>query len=54
MGWLAEPLGPAIRRDGAMLGAFAVHVGPDTPARLRWTGIYPDASVAIPAAGAVA
>lgn len=40
MGWLAEPLGPAVRRDGQALGAFALHIGPDTPERLRWTGIY--------------
>lgn len=41
MGWLAEPLGPAIHRDGKLLGAFAIHLAADTPARLRWTGIYP-------------
>lgn len=44
MGWLAEPLGPAMRIDDALLGAFAVHLAADTPARLRWTGIYPDAA----------
>jgi acyl-homoserine lactone synthase len=42
MGWLAEPLGPAMRFDGANLGAFAIHVAADTPDRLRWTGIYQD------------
>lgn len=42
MGWLAEPLGPAMRIDGANLGAFAIHVAADTPDRLRWTGIYQD------------
>lgn len=40
MGWLAEPLGPIVRRGGKALGAFALHIGPDTPERLRWTGIY--------------
>jgi N-acyl-L-homoserine lactone synthetase len=42
MGWLAEPLGPTVRIDGALLGAFAVHIAPNTPDRLRWTGIYPN------------
>lgn len=40
MGWRAEPLGPAVRIDGALLGTFAAHIAPDTPDRLRWTGIY--------------
>lgn len=47
MGWLAEPLGPAHRVDGALLGAFAIHLGFDTPDRLRWTGIYDDAGRAL-------
>lgn len=40
MGWLAEPLGPAITYGDANLGAFAIHIAPDTPDRLRWTDIY--------------
>jgi N-acyl-L-homoserine lactone synthetase len=40
MGWRAEPLGPAVRIPGGPIGAFAVHVAPDTPDRLRWTGVY--------------
>lgn len=40
MGWLAEPLGPAVPMAGGAVGAFAIHIGPDTPARLRWTNIY--------------
>ncbi|WP_150290015.1 acyl-homoserine-lactone synthase [Sphingobium estronivorans] len=40
MGWLAEPLGPACQFGGANLGAFAIHIAPDTPDRLRWTNIY--------------
>jgi N-acyl-L-homoserine lactone synthetase len=40
MGWRAEPLGPAVRISGGLIGAFAVHVEPDTPERLGWTGVY--------------
>jgi N-acyl-L-homoserine lactone synthetase len=40
MGWQAEPLGPVVRVGGRPVGAFAIHVRPDTPARLRWTGVY--------------
>lgn len=40
MGWLAEPLGPAKTYGDANLGAFAIHIAPDTPDRLRWTDIY--------------
>ena len=40
MGWQAEPLGPAVRISGGSVGAFMVHVRPDTPERLRWTGVY--------------
>lgn len=40
MGWLAEPLGPIVRRNGQKLGAFALHISSDTPERLRWTDIY--------------
>lgn len=41
MGWLAEPLGPAMRIEGGAIGAFALHLAADTPRRLAWTGIYP-------------
>jgi N-acyl-L-homoserine lactone synthetase len=41
MGWLAEPLGPIVAMNCAKVGAFAVHIRADTPARLGWTGIYP-------------
>ena len=40
MGWQAEPLGPAVRIPGGLIGAFLIHVRPDTPERLRWTGVY--------------
>ena len=40
MGWLAEPLGPIMPFGGAMLGAFQLHLAPDTPDRLAWHGIY--------------
>lgn len=42
MGWSAEPLGPAMHVHGSLVGAFAAHIRPDTPARLRWTGTYVD------------
>lgn len=44
MGWQAEPLGPALRMAGGAVGAFLIHVQPDTPERLRWTGVYTDAT----------
>jgi N-acyl-L-homoserine lactone synthetase len=40
MGWRAEPLGPAVRIKGGPIGAFAIEISPDTPDRLRWTGVY--------------
>lgn len=40
MGWQAEPLGPAVAMAGGPVGAFLIHVRPDTPERLRWTGVY--------------
>jgi N-acyl-L-homoserine lactone synthetase len=40
MGWRAEPLGPAVRIPGGPVGAFLIHVDPETPERLRWTGVY--------------
>ena len=42
MGWQAESLGPAVRIAGGPIGAFMVHVRPDTPERLRWTRVYTD------------
>lgn len=44
MGWQAEPLGPAVRIPGGPIGAFLIHIRPDTRERLRWTGVYPDAT----------
>lgn len=40
LGWQAEPLGPAVRSPGGPIGAFLIHVRPDTPERLGWTGVY--------------
>lgn len=40
MGWAAEPLGPAVRVDSGLVGAFAAHVRADTPERLGWSGTY--------------
>ena len=40
MGWAAEPLGPAVPDSSGLIGAFAAHVTPDTPARLGWSGVY--------------
>ena len=40
MGWRAEPLGPAVRIRGGLIGAFQIEVKPDTPVRLGWTGTY--------------
>ena len=42
LGWRAEPLGPAVRIPGGPIGAFLIHVDPETPERLRWTGVYAD------------
>lgn len=49
MGWLAEPLGPAIRVDSGLVGAFAAHVRADTPERLRWSGTYVESHQAVKA-----
>src|SRR3546814_11696462 len=38
MGWAAAPLGPAVRVDSGLVGAFAPHIRPDTPDRLCWVG----------------
>src|SRR3546814_18167187 len=40
LGWQADPLGPAVRIAGGPIGAFLIHVRPDTPERLGWTGVY--------------
>ncbi|RIV80322.1 acyl-homoserine-lactone synthase [Pelagerythrobacter aerophilus] len=40
MGWRGEPLGPAVAMPGGSVGAFLVHIDPDTPERLRWSGTY--------------
>lgn len=40
MGWRGEPLGPLARIDRASVGAFLVHIDPDTPLRLGWSGTY--------------
>lgn len=50
MGWQAEPLGPAVCMAGGPVGAFAIHIRPDTPARLRWTGVYVGSETMIDAA----
>jgi N-acyl-L-homoserine lactone synthetase len=47
MGWRAEPLGPAVRLSGDLVGAFMVHVRHDTPTRLAWTGVYTQAERAV-------
>lgn len=40
MGWQAEPLGPSVRIEGGLIGAFLITIKPDTPTRLGWTGVY--------------
>lgn len=40
MGWKAEPLGPAAHMPGGAVGAFLVHIEPDTPRRLCWSQTY--------------
>ena len=49
LGWQAEPLGPAVRIPGGPIGAFLIHVGPDTPERLGWTGTYVTEESGVPA-----
>lgn len=44
MGWAAEPLGPAVRMKGGLVGAFAAKIRSDTPERLLWSGTYVDSS----------
>ena len=49
LGWQAEPLGPAVRIPGGPIGAFLIHVRPDTPQRLSWTGVYSPVLQRVPA-----
>lgn len=49
MGWQAEPLGPAVRVAGSLVGAFLIHIRQDTPERLRWSGVYPQAAAQVAA-----
>jgi N-acyl-L-homoserine lactone synthetase len=49
MGWAAQPLGPAVRIDSGLVGAFAAQVGTDTPERLGWTGTYVETVQAVSA-----
>jgi acyl-homoserine lactone synthase len=49
LGWQAEPLGPAVRIAGGPIGAFLIHVRPDTPQRLSWTGVYSPVLQRVPA-----
>ena len=49
LGWQAEPLGPAVRIPGGPIGAFLIHVRPDTPERLRWSGVYSPVLDRVPA-----
>lgn len=44
-GWDCRPLGVPAQFDCGLLGALAIHIGPDTPARLAENGIW-DAAVA--------
>lgn len=49
LGWQAEPLGPAVRIPGGPIGAFLIHIRPDTPERLGWTGVYSPVLDQVPA-----
>ena len=49
LGWQAEPLGPAVRIPGGPIGAFLIHVRPDTPERLGWSGVYSPVLDRVPA-----
>jgi len=49
LGWQAEPLGPAVRIAGGPIGAFLIHVRPDTPERLGWSGVYSPVLDRVPA-----
>lgn len=40
-GWDCRPLGAPVRHDCGLLGALAIEIGPDTPARLAANGIAP-------------
>lgn len=46
MGWKAEPLGPVVRMPGGPVGAFLVHIEPETPKRLCWSQTYVQADKA--------
>jgi acyl-homoserine lactone synthase len=46
MGWRAAPLGPARSKGGGALGAFRLHIEPDTPTRLAANGIYAPGMIA--------
>lgn len=49
MGWAAEPLGPSVRVESGLVGAFVAHVSADTPDRLRWSGTYVGTAQAVAA-----
>lgn len=49
MGWAAEPLGPSLRVESGLVGAFVAHVSADTPDRLRWSGTYVGTAQAVAA-----
>jgi len=49
LGWQAEPLGPAVLIPGGPIGAFLIHVRPDTPERLGWSGVYSPVLDRVPA-----
>ncbi len=49
LGWQAEPLGPAVRIPGGPIGAFLIHIRPDTPQRLAWNGVYSPTFDRVPA-----
>jgi N-acyl-L-homoserine lactone synthetase len=49
MGWAAEPLGPPVRVDSGLVGAFAAHIRADTPSRLGWSGTYVGSARAVAA-----
>jgi acyl-homoserine lactone synthase len=39
-GWDCRPLGIPLQLECGMLGALAIHIGPDTPERLAANGIW--------------
>lgn len=48
-GWDCRPLGPPVRLECGTLGALAIDIGPETPARLAETGIWDPAPQSAPA-----